>query len=480
MNRPHFLEFPIYKKRQISVFLFALLIFSSVLWIVLFGIKPGYAVLILFFVLFFFFLGRVELGIYAIGFSAFFHGWEIVFSRYTWARDIPYLPTINAPIVDFVALFFFIAVLFVLLLRIMPLAWNHLSRLFPYYKWYALFLFIAGVSALGAYENNIGESIKYLFKPIIFVYLFFVALPLFLLQRRKQLVSLARMLSWVAVGIAVFGAVGFGHTLFGYGWPRVQPFGFFGVNPFGYNHNMIAEVLVALIPFPFFMASIEKRIEIKTLYIFLGIFVISICLLTLSRAAWIVLLIEAGIALFFFAKTFKKNIVEYVRRFSLLVSLAVFLLVGYMLFFLSSSVVSSSNNARFVTLDIALFYTSRAPFIGHGPGMFIPVLRDTLLFTTDFGELLDAHGMLLKIGLETGILGLFAMFLFLVSVLHGIYIRARDTGDVLLFALFFSAFGAVSFQLFNTSYFNSHMWFPIGLALAGYQLSRYGDEYVIK
>lgn len=478
MNRPHFLEFPLQKKRPIPIFLYTIAVLFGSFWVVLFSLRPGFAALIALVGIIIFFVGHIEWGIYVLALTAFFHGWEIDFSRYSWAREIPYLPGINAPIVDFIALLFFICISIALLLRIRPFAWKHVTRVLPYGHVYGAFLLIAGISTLGAYEHNIGLSIKFLLRPMVFVYIFFVVLPALLLQKKEHLRHIVRILSWVAVAIALFGALGFVKTFALDGWSRVQPFSIFGIAPLGYNHNMIAEALVALLPFSAYRAYDERKHSTKRFYSFLSAFVFTICLLTLSRAAWIVIAVELCIIGFLYKKKLMSFVKNNIEAFVFPVAAIGVLLVGYMTVFLGSPIVSSSNAARIATTDIALFYTLRAPLLGYGPGMFVPILGGTHVFVSDFGEPLDAHGILLKLGVETGILGIATMLLFLAVVLYTVYTRARKTDDSLLLCLYFSAFGIILFQLFNTSYFNAHMWFPIGLALAGLQLSRYGDEYV--
>ncbi|PIR76641.1 MAG: hypothetical protein COU32_01065 [Candidatus Magasanikbacteria bacterium CG10_big_fil_rev_8_21_14_0_10_42_10] len=476
-DQPHFLQFPLKEKSFTSVFLYVIAVCAAAGWVVLFSVRAEYGAIVALVALLLLFITKIEWGIYLIALAAFFHAWEIDFSRYPWAKNVPYLPSINAPVVDFIALFFLIAVLFAVLLRFRSLRWQRIPRLFPKGIWYSLFLVIAWISATTAYEGLSGLSLKYFFRPIVFVYVLYVVLTLILLQRRAQLERVTLFLAWLAVAIAVFGLFGFVQSLFAGGWPRVEPFAVFGIAPLGYNHNMIAEVLVALLPFSVYMAYREERRDMKILYMVLSMVVFSTILLTLSRAAWVVLFVYSIAILFFFKKELRQHLAVAVSRFLVPLGILIVLSIGYMSVFLGSHVVASSNSARLVTTQIALFYTKQQPILGYGPGMFIPLLTDTSLFALDFGDALDAHGIILKLVIETGIFGMITMGMFLWTVLHAVYMQAKKNEDVLLTVLFFSASGAVMFQLFNTSYFNSHMWFPIGLALAGYQLSKYGDAY---
>jgi O-antigen ligase len=92
------------------------------------------------------------------------------------------------------------------------------------------------------------------------------------------------------------------------------------------------------------------------------------------------------------------------------------------------------------------------------------------VYTLEYGEALDAHGFIQKMLVETGIFGLVAFVGFLGWVLQTIAKQVRR--DVFYQALLCMVAGAMVFQLFNTSYLNSVLWLPIGLALAGVSLKK--------
>ena len=145
-----------------------------------------------------------------------------------------------------------------------------------------------------------------------------------------------------------------------------------------------------------------------------------------------------------------------------------------MAFFLRSSVVSSSTTARLAEIQVVSFYVLRAPWFGYGPGMYTSVLADTYAFVADFGEPLDAHGIIQKVVLETGIVGLAALSAFfgwLFAALSRL-MRRESEHRALLETLFLTVLGALVFQLFSTSYFTSILWLPVGLSFAAIALAR--------
>lgn len=422
---------------------------------------------------------HLEWGLYVLMAVGFFHGWEINLSEYQSLRGVPYLAGINAPVVDFFAIMLFLAVVTSVAFRFAPINWRSFLYVFPGWVWYGLFLLAAGISALYAFEGAVGQSVKYLLRPMAFVYLMFVGLVCVILQRRHVLDRVFHIWFWAGSLIATFGLAGFFRSLQFGGWPRAVPFDIAGFAPLGYNHNLLAEVLVAIIPIALFL-TLRANKDMRPLYAAGTIGMIGVALLTLSRAAWLSLALGAAVLLYWYGK----RVVGWLKtRAEAMYLIGVAGLIGlvYMVFFLGSNVVSSSNEARIVSTDIAVHYATRSPIIGYGPGTFISILGSTAIYTADFGDPLDAHGFIQKIMLEEGVLGLILFILFLFVTLRALWRRQSHGKEEVLFRmLFVSCLSAVTFQLFNTSYFNANMWLPIGVALAALQLSKFGENYAFK
>ena len=402
---------------------------------------------------------RIEWGIYALGIFAFFHGWEVAFSNYHITRNIVFLNSINAPIIDFIALLLlpcsFIA--FLLKMKNKTLSWSHLF--WPSF-FYACFLFIAIVSAKHSITVESSLGIKNIFRPLLFIFLSYILLPHFFIQSEIVFKRFISLWFWIGCAVALFGLSSLffvSHT----GWLRIVPYSIGSFAPLGINHNLLAQVLVAILPLGFWLVLEKKE---KNWYVFGTGLILLVALGTLSRAAWLSLFAQMLAFFFLFQNQFKSLLKKLTNTF-----LPLFLLVGvivmYMVVFLNSSIVASSDNSRLEVTKIVWFYAKRAPLLGYGPGSFIPIIQDTYVHTIEFGEALDAHGMIQKVLLEDGVLGLLFFGLFLISVLFLLYKSQKENEFLVSKFMFIMAVGVIVFQFFDTSYFNSIMWMPLGVAL---------------
>ncbi len=422
------------------------------------------------------FLFNIRWGVYLMALFCFFSNWFIYLNAYDFARNVAYLSSVNAPLIDFIAMMVGAGVVLSVLVGALPLQWKSLHAPRWFIGLYALFILVSAVSALGAYEGNSGLSFKYLVRPIAFTFVLYGLLPPLLINSKTVLERVLSIWWGVGVGIALFGLsslVVVPQT----GWWRVTPYGINSLAPLGYNHNLIAEVLVALIPVGIWKAWEAYRENRETApFLALGTVLMVVAeLLTLSRAGWISLAVQAVVAAFLL-RSAVKIVWEKIGTYLIgpLVAVGSALLL-YMIFFLRSSIVSSSNFARILTTEIAAFYFWRSPLIGHGPGMYIPIFENTHEYVVEFGEALESHGFIQKVLLEQGIVGIVVFFLALIALFITIYPRRTNDGDAphsRALAMFVMVVGAVTFQLFNTSYFTSVMWMPIGVALAARYLDR--------
>lgn len=427
------------------------------------------AVLLIAFVL------NVRWGLYAMAVTSFFYGWEVVLSQYSFTKNIVYLSSINAPMVDLVALVLFGGLAVAWFMGLYRPQKHQIRALGKLSAIYAVFIGIAILAARGAFDYNFFASFKYVLRPMLFAYAAFVVLPVLLIQDRRELDTVLKIWFWLGVGIALFGVSSF-FVVPQAGWYRVMPYSIGRFAPLGYNHNLIAEALIALFPAAFFLALQERRKEIAGgIGYALGTLLIGAAiLLTLSRAGWVALLVELILFGWFFRNRIEVYFLRHSRAFVAAGVAIGVLAFGYMLTFLGSNIVSQSNANRLLTTEIVAFYAARQPWLGYGPGMYRYVLNSTKAYVIDFGQALESHGFVQKILLEEGILGLVAFVFFLTFVLWFIFrtqAKTRTDEQITLQVLFVMAAGAITFQLFNTSYFASVMWMPIGIALAGAVLS---------
>lgn len=423
-------------------------------------------------ILFLTFLFHIRWGLYAMAIFCFFSNWFVYLSNYKWARNIAYLSAVDAPLIDFIAMivtFSFAVALFLGVEQFNVAPFRFIKKII----WsYGGFIAAAIISALQAYEGNIALSLKFVARPIIFVFLLYTFIPLALIRTKEMFNRILHIWFWLGLGIALFGLSSL-IVVPQAGWWIVTPYGINNLAPLGYNHNLIAEVLVPIIPIGVWLAfeAYRKNEQRRAWWYVVGTSVIMIAeLLTLSRAGWLSVIVQGVLMVCLFRPYLKKlweKGIEYVALFFPVV-IAMFLI--YMVKFLTgSSAVSSSDFARLSVTEITKFYFLRAPLIGYGPGMYIPIFQNTQDYIREFGEALEAHGMVQKIFLETGIVGAIFFFGTLALILHTLWkgARKRSYSGEMIGMLLIMVCGAMTFQLFNTSYFLSVMWMPIGVALSG-------------
>lgn len=430
-------------------------------------------------ILFFTFLFHIRWGIYAMATFCFFSNWFVYLSNYSWTRSISYLSSIDAPLIDFIAIIVAISLTAAVFLGVETIDIRPLKFIRNFLWLYGGFVVVAIVAALRAYDNAIGLSLKYVARPIVFVVLLYVLLPLLLIRSKELLERVFRIWFWVGVAIALFGLSSL-IVLPQSGWWMVAPYGINNLAPLGYNHNLIAEVLVAIIPIGGWLTFEAYRAgkEREAWWYAVGTSVIVIAeLLTLSRAGWVSCAVEIALTLYLFRPYVKTVWARGSEHIVVILSAVGIFFAAYMVrFLLGSAVVSSSNYARLLVTEIAKFYFFRSPLIGYGPGTYVAVFQNTHEYVVEFGEALDAHGVIQKILLEEGLLGFLFFAGALAAVIRKLWRGARRlnfSGELMSVMLIMVA-GALTFQLFNTSYFSSVMWMPIGVALAAAYL--YRDE----
>ncbi len=427
------------------------------LGILLIGACAGIAIL----------MSRLDWGVYLLAFFSFFHEWEIDFSRTERFRELPYVPQINAPAADIVAIFLFIAVCLTLLFRFKEIPWKALMSIKKNILWYVGFLMMAVLAILFFMHDGVYTiGIKYWLRPMLFTWLMYWFMTIGIIADRPYM--LKRILTiWFGIGvtIAVYGVASF-FVLDQPGWMRALPFSIRGFAPLGFNHNQMAEALVAILPIAVWFALSHKDALLRRVYGYAALLIGFVALLTLSRAAWIVIVCQMTILGVYLYRLRGKRMIDR-RLVGSLLLVAVPVLV-YMGTFLTSSIVTSSTSARLDASRIAGYYALQSPVLGYGPGSFMWLLSDTAVYTMEYGDPLDAHGFIQKIFVEEGLLGFIFFIGFLLSVLWFIWTaQEHKTHRELALTLFIMATGAVIFQLFNTSYFNSVMWMPLGIATAG-------------
>lgn len=399
-------------------------------------------------------IARPQWGAYALAFFAPMSGLVIDFSRDQSLSRLPYIGSINAPLVDIFAIFLLVIIGVLFLIRPQAL---HLKSISKYWQLLILFFIAVGISALLADTLFFGTVVKAFFRPYIFMYVGFAVPILLLLKSRVELFRALFTYECAALLGALMGAVSL-VTQNVIGFVRAVPFSINGYAPFGVNHNVLAESLTAIIPFAWWYADKQPRGSRRTWLFVAAGFISVIALLTFSRAAWIVMTIQVVAFLWWRGGQVlsRKELVNSI--FAAIVALVVFFLVIQ-----TTSIADSSDNTRKDLLGIAITYWQRAPWFGQGPGMYVPLVSETTTFRMDYGAAMDAHGAIQKLMLETGLAGTLAFALYIGFIARGLWMRRAHEFHYLMLITLVSLWG---YQLFNTGYFDGKVWVLMGIILA--------------
>lgn len=341
---------------------------------------------------------------------------------------------------------------------------------FPGFVFFLLFFTASLLSLINA--ENFLYSLKYILRPLTFFYLMFVVLPYNVINSKKVLLNVLRIFYGVGIFVALMGLWSILFSENSGLLRRALPLPIFGVPILGTNHNLIAEVLVSVIPIGFILIWEAKEVWLKKLLITGVLLMAAINLLTFSRTGWIALAFEL-LALVLIK--YRKNIRNYFEL-GLVVMLIVSPLLIYGYFFLTSEIVRSSNMNRIALTKIALETFIKHPIVGAGAGTFVDQVAMNRWYIVDFGSPSEAHGVAQKLLAETGALGFLTFFALLGYIILRLFRAYRETPDkssykYILLALILTSAGSIIFQLFNTSYFVSKMWLPLGVSLAAARLA---------
>ncbi len=371
---------------------------------------------------------------------------------------------INLPVVDLVALVTFAAWLFSLLINK-----EKTNFKFPGWVYFAGFFLAAALSLTSAKEfgaDQLALSFKYLLRPIIFFYLMFVVLPFNTLKKEEHFKVSLYILYFLGLATSLMGAwsILFINQSFGV-IPRAVPFGIAGLYPLGTNQNLIAETLVSIIPLAWVLIK-KASSWVAKFWLTLGLIVMSLInLLTFSRAGWIVFLLEVVLIVFYeyfyTRKITKKDLMLFSG-----VGLFVLLILGVMMYNLTTSpIVASSNRNRLELLRISLETFNRHPLVGQGVGTFQKIVSYDSTYTLEYGLPMESHGFVQKVIAESGLLGLIFFILIIFFFLKKAFLSFQQEKHYLFWGLLVVVVGSFVFQLFNTSYYVSKLWLPVGLAL---------------
>jgi hypothetical protein len=451
-------------------------------------------VIVIFLVLFL--MRHLDLGLIILVFFFPYLGLVIDLSHIKSLRQVPFLNQIDAPLVDIFGLILFFSWLLYVIIRVYQnyqikktIRFSAILKLFPFLKSFFPFLVSAVLSLSQVPSRYFYSSLKYLARPLFFFYLAFFLPTVSIIKKYGQDFLKKIFFTFYLTGLltALMGFFSF-FLMPIVGFPRAKPLCLFNFCPLGANHNLLAETLVATAPAGFLLWWLKKQETHSSSWFFLplgkkwffwtSVFQVIIGLLTFSRTAWLAFLLQ--LVIFLVLTSSKKELKERIKKGVpfLFFSLPLF---GYLFWTLTTEVVESSTMARFEMIQIAWFYFLKHPWLGNGLETFIPTLWEIKAFLLEYGEPLDAHGVIWKLLFEQGLLGCLTFFFF-VGIILGVIGRelknALNEGNeekkVVLLIAFLIAVGSLVYQLFNTTYYSSKLWVPLGIAAASaivYQLN---------
>lgn len=402
-------------------------------------------------------------------------GWLLVVVTYPFIYLQVFIgETVNIPYVDAFAILTFAGVIVRMVVqryRTGHFPFSIFPSTFPGLLAFVAFLAAGALSLLAA--DDLAVSGKYLLRPLTFFYLAYVVLPLLVVRTPQRLMATFRVLFLVG-GIAA--AMGVWSLMFPPepgAFRRAVPVIVHGMTPLGTNHNLIAEVLVSVIPIGIILAVRSTGI-VRRWYVVGTCAYALVTLLTFSRNGWLTLATEATVLLVALARAGGMSFRRIAFSAAPIVGAAV-ILIGI---FSTTTIARSSNRNRMQLTEIAIAQFRAHPITGAGVGTFTEAVARDRWYVAEFGIPQEAHGLVQKLLAETGVLGLSAFLLLLGMIVRTIvraYRRARDPEwRIVLLALCCTALGSMVFQLFNTSYFVSKLWLPLGVALAAAQLAERG------
>ncbi len=344
---------------------------------------------------------------------------------------------------------------------------------------YGLLVLAHALSVFSPAHPDVIGVLKYTLRPVLWVYVISVILPVNFIRSRRQLAVVLGILTVVGL---IFSFDGLRSLWFGSDdqtlLARAHPLLIFGRYWIGDNHNVLAELLAFTAPVALALASLWRRRTIQRWLYGAAAFMALIALLTFARSAWIAIVVEM---MLLFATIWRPWLKRHIGLF-VFAALACAPLVAYMVLFVGQAGVQSSTDSRVMLASIAYDLFRGSPIFGVGAGTFVYRVSQVWLFTYEYGAPLDSHGILQKLLAETGILGILAFGYYLLSLVRSFWNKLRSWSKPVLaerqvtMYLLAGVLGAFIYQLFNTTYWTPKLWLPVGIALAAFTVFQ-GHEY---
>ncbi len=455
----------IYKPKNKTFFSLATIIIA-ILTVAMFFVNPIFVIALpLVSILAYVLYKTPAIGLYIITFLFPYHG-----------ISFKVLSNFNLQFIDAFTLFFIIIILSKYLFTYLFDRANFVKIKFPVLKVFALFFFSGLISVINSLD--VSFSFIYLIRFIAFCYLAYVVLPVNVLKNKQELHNVIFTLlltSIVTVGIQFLYVYKEGFNIDFRG--QISSINFKGIYPFGENHNLLAEVYTVGVFAAMYLFYVAKNMTWRFIYT-LSVIVLCVSdLFILSRSAFLAVLVAVSFLFVIYPfirenKSLKTAAFEIGFRAFSTIALIVVCLGFYTNFInqISANEVKSSSDARVDMTKSSFSMFATNPIIGNGIANFKMLLGNDVEYIKNYYIALDSHGVVQKILVEQGSVGIITFALFIIALIV-MYFKAikniANYDDRMSLSIIFALFIAALFlQLFNTTYYTYRLWLPIGLFIA--------------
>lgn len=383
---------------------------------------------------------------------------------------------LEVPFSDLIGILAFLAWILVVLFSLVFKPKKKFHIRFPLFFPFFLFLGANLLSLLNSHTPLSG--LYYILRWPFLLYVIYIFLPTNIIKKEKELKAVVWSLVLISFIIMISGWL----SLLGQDWHnsffRLNSISFWGIYPFGVNHNLIAESLNIASFLWLALALWTKENRLKRLYQALFLLTIISAIMTFSRSSWITIFVQALIYLFYRYRHINRE-----QGKSLILGIMIIALASLPVFWrmdvLQADNTSSTEN-RVLLTEIAYNSWQEKPWLGQGSGSFTTLVANNIRFRAKYGDPIDSHGFLQKIIAENGLIGMLTwLFLILVIVKKAAQsINKYMNKAPWLLALWTAAAGGLFFQIFNTSYYKGKVWLIITLSLIAVDIleKKYGKE----
>lgn len=377
---------------------------------------------------------------------------------------------LEIPFSDLIAVTAIMAWLLSFLYQVVFAKQSKIDLKFPLFFAFFCF-FVANVLSLLNHPHPL-SGFYYISRWLILLYAAYIFLPTNLIKKEKTL----RIAIWGLAVSSLLVAISGWLSLYGQDWQssffRIKSIAWWGIYPFGENHNLIAEFLSVGAFLWLALKEWAKSTRSKKIYNLLFVITLAAAIMTFSRAAWITIVLQLCIYILWRNRELLKKQGALVLLGIIAITLLM-LPIFWRMKILQDDNISSTEN-RVLLTEIAYQNWSEKPILGQGAGRFTELVASNIRFTAKYGAPIDSHGFLQKIAAESGILGLLAWLFLIIVIIKKAFsgLTKYDKVAPWLLPLWISAGGGLFFQIFNTSYYKGKVWLIIALALIATELAR--------